>query len=121
MVLFSVLQYVFIGRHFKNFITARVIGILLGMFTIIAVFYTYVGILGQNYLWIDILTFFIGVAVAFVYTNYAIKRYPGNTPTNIVALVVLILFLAAFIVFTYYTPHIGLFRDPISAKFGLIG
>lgn len=120
MVLFSILQYIVIGRKFKNYIAARVIGILLGMFAIVAIFYTYVGILGQNYLWIDILTFFIGVAVTFVYTSYAIKRYPGNTATNIVTLVILVLFIAVFIVFTYYTPHIGLFRDPVTAKFGIV-
>ena len=120
VLLFSILQCLLIGRHFKNFIAARVIGILLGMVTIIAIFYTYVGILGRNYLWVDILTFLIGVAVTFVYTNYAIKRYPGNTPINIAALVIFVLFLTAFVVFTYYPPHIGLFRDPISAKFGFI-
>lgn len=120
MVLFSILQYIFVGRHFKNFIAARVVGILIGMFTIIAIFYTYTGILGQNYLWLDIVTFLIGVAVAFVYTDYAIKKFPGKTSTNIVALVILALLIAAFVVFTYYTPHIGLFRDPITAKFGLV-
>ncbi|MFQ9440521.1 MAG: DUF6512 family protein [Acutalibacteraceae bacterium] len=34
------------------------------------------------------------------------------------AIVVFILFFAAFVIFTYYPPHIGLFRDPISTNLG---
>ena len=37
-----------------------------------------------------------------------------------VALVGIILLLACFIIFTYFTPEIGLFKDPVTGLFGII-
>ncbi len=119
-MIFSAIEYIWIRKESKNFIAARVTGTVLGMFTIIAVFYTYTGILGNHYLWLDLVTFFIGALVTFLYTNYGMKRYREKTSTTIMAIVVFILLFAAFVIFTYYPPHIGLFRDPISTKFGII-
>ena len=120
VLIFSAIEYIWIRKESKNFIAARGTGTVLGMFTIIAVFYTYTGILGNHYLWLDLVTFFIGALVTFLYTNYGMKRYREKTSTTIMAIVVFILFFAAFVIFTYYPPHIGLFRDPISTKFGII-
>ncbi len=75
VLIFSAIEYIWIRKESKNFIAARVTGTVLGMFTIIAVFYTYTGILGNHYLWLDLVTFFIGALVTFLYTNYGMKRY----------------------------------------------
>ena len=106
VLIFSAIEYIWIRKESKNFIAARVTGTVLGMFTIIAVFYTYTGILGNHYLWLDLVTFFIGALVTFLYTNYGMKRYREKTSTTIMAIVVFILFFAAFVIFTYYPPHI---------------
>ncbi len=120
VLIFSGIEYIWIRKDSKNFIAARITGTVLGMLAIVVLFYTYTGIVGNHYLWLDILTFFIGVLVTFLYTNYGMKRYREKTSTTMTALAVLILFFAAFVVFTYYPPHIGLFRDPVSTKFGII-
>ncbi|MEI3551036.1 MAG: DUF6512 family protein [Acutalibacteraceae bacterium] len=78
ILIFSAIEYIWIRKESKNFIAARVTGTVLGMFTIIAVFYTYTGILGNHYMWLDLVTFFIGALVTFLYTNYGMKRYRKN-------------------------------------------
>ena len=35
------------------------------------------------------------------------------------AVIVLLVLLLCFVIFTYHTPHIGLFRDPVSGIYGI--
>ena len=45
-----------------------------------------------------------------------INNFKCNNKTAIIVLVIL---LICFIVFTFYAPKIGLFKDPITNKFGI--
>lgn len=51
MLLFSIIEYFAVGKAFPGFIAAKAFGILLGMLVILAIFYTYTGIIGKNYWW----------------------------------------------------------------------
>ncbi len=88
--------------------SALLFGILLGTFLIPMIFYTYSGILGQNYVSLDIATFILSVLLAFI----AVYRLSLSCVLDSFSLCLKILvFLTAicFLVFTYYPPCIGLF------------
>nr|WP_319488019.1 DUF6512 family protein [uncultured Caproiciproducens sp.] len=118
IILFSIIEYFAIGKDYKNFISAKSFGILLGMFFIIAFFYTYTGIIGKNYLWIDILTFILGVVIAFVYSGRNINNDQNDPTTKLGGLLFLAALAIGFAVFTFRPPHIGLFVDPVTKKSG---
>lgn len=118
MFLFSIIEYFVVGKEYANFIAAKSLGIVFGMLVIVAVFYTYTGILGEHYLWADILTFIVGVAVAYLYSWKVSSRFQARNGLNWVGLIVVIV-LIFFAVFTFSPPQIPLFLDPVSKKYGI--
>lgn len=55
--LVGIVEWFIYGKNYKNFFPALFISILAGMFAITAAFYTYTGIIGQNFMIADIATF----------------------------------------------------------------
>ena len=86
------------------------------LFTIIF-FYTYTGVLGKNIAALDISSFFIATILGeFIAYRLINGFFPCN---NIKAIIVLVILAICFIVFSFYTPKIGLFKDPISGGYGI--
>ena len=81
-------------------------------------FYTYMGVLGTNYAWLNILTFYVAVVIG-EYVSYRQMQLKKFCNTKIAWLVLIVLFIC-FITFTYHAPEIGLFKDPISGGYGII-
>ncbi len=115
-IVFSVIEYFLYGKHMECFFTAKARAVLLGMFTIIIVFYTYTGILGKNYFLLDIGIFILGVVVAYLY-SYHYLYDAANTCSayaETFALFTIIALALAFVVFTFTPPSLGLFIPPVS-------
>lgn len=72
--------------------------------------FTYTGIIGTNFAVLDIGSFFIGVILG-EFVAYKIVERNGKCNKGI-AMLILIVLLFYFIVFTYNPPNIGLFIDP---------
>ena len=86
-------------------------------FTVIF-FYTYTGILGKNIPAIDIISFFIATLLGeFVGYVFMVNKFKCN---NKVAITLLIVIFICFIIFTYFTPNIGIFKDPLTGKYGIM-
>ncbi|BCN29488.1 DUF6512 family protein [Anaeromicropila herbilytica] len=119
MLLFTIIEYFVNGKEIKNFIPVKVFSILLGMLTIVVSFYTYTGIIGQNYLVADIGTFILGVLVAYYYSYRTLQTDRFATKEAIQwSLLILIILCATFVIFTYRPPHIALFQDPNTLTYG---
>ncbi len=119
MFLFAILQSFFAGREFENFWCVKLQGILLGILLIPTLFYTLNGAFGKTPDWINIAIFFVSAAVAYVYETRQFSL--GSTPTKHPkrGLVILIGIAALFVLFTFMTPTIPLFRDPMTGVYGL--
>lgn len=117
MLITTIIGYFYLKDNISNYLCIRVKSIIISLIFIIIFFYTYTGILGKNIAFINISSFFIGIIIGEVYT---IKK-SNNTSScnNILALTILILFTLTFILFTFFTPHIGLFKDPITGLYGI--
>ena len=98
----------------KNFLMARTIGILAGMFLIIVVFYTLLGTLGKNYDFLNIALYFAAVIFSFWVEDKVRSKLPH--PYFKTAVILLSVLTIAFFLFTFFPPAIGLFADPLIAK-----
>lgn len=113
-IVFSVVEYFLYGRQYSCFFTAKALAVLLGMFAIVAAFYTYTGILGYNIFILDIGTFILGVLVSYIFSYRYLIANQNNCSTfsETVSLAVILVTAVAFAVFTFYPPELGLFIPP---------
>ena len=103
---FPMLIYaIYMNRKWKDdcpcITSALLFGILLGTFLIPVIFYTYTGILGQNFLPLDIATFILSVILAFIAVYRLSLSYRLNSYTYLLGLLVLVMMIC-FFVFTYH-------------------
>ena len=117
MLLTTILGYFLIGKNYSNFLCARLLGILTAILLTISFFYTYTGIIGTNFAFIDISIFFIAVILGEL-VSYKILLSNFHCNQYVAGLLIFAL-LISFITFTYFTPKIGLFKDPVSNKYGI--
>lgn len=119
MFIYAIVQSFFF-RERQDFWCVKLKGISLGLALIPIIFYTYNGIIGKSPDWLNIAIFFVAAAVAYVYETKQFQT--GNTvcknPKRAIALLCLIAVL--FILFTFRTPEIEIFKDPITGGRGII-
>lgn len=87
-------------------------GLYAGTLFIAAFYYSYTGAFGIHSLLLDILSFILGVVVAQLIALHVYRYAKTNKPAVVFAGIAVILFGAAFIVFSFYPPDIPLFLDP---------
>ena len=117
MLITTIFIYFYEGKNISNYLCAKVQGIILAMMFIIIFFYTYTGIIGTNFAIVDIGSFFIAVALG-QYVAYQ-KMKLAVSCNKIVPVIVLLVLCLFFWIFTFFTPNIGLFKDPITGMFGI--
>lgn len=116
---YSGIEYLAVGKRIGGFWHAKAAGVILGMAAIVMAFYTYTGIVGRNYLWCDIGIFILGVLVAFQESARRLHRHADRVWQERAGILCLIFFFLAFVLFTFFPPHIGLFLDPVTGGYGL--
>ena len=117
MLLTTIIGYFYIGKNFKNFLCAKAIGIITSILFIVVFFYTYTGIIGTNFAFLDISSFFISVLLG-EYVTYKVLL-SNSSCNNKFAIISIVVLLFCFVFFTYYPPKIALFKDPINNSFGI--
>ena len=118
LLIFAVFQSFFFYGY-KNFWCVKLRGVLLGLSLIPIIFYTYNGVIGKSPDWINIAIFFISAAVAFIYETYALTKGSAECKSPKGAVIALSIIALLFVIFTFNTPEIGIFKDPITGKFGI--
>lgn len=111
MLLFSLYSYKSLKNEYPNILPAMFGATLFGTFLIPVLFYTYTGILGFNIAIIDIGIFYISVFVSlYLAEKFTLSGRLKSYKTVLVLL--LIMLLVAFIIFTVFQPNIALFISP---------
>ncbi len=127
MFIFALVQSLFF-RDRKDFWCVKLRGILLGITLIPVIFYTYNGVIGRSPDWINIAIFFVCAAVAYLYEARLFKRDEAMRANSWgrlslrglnLCLAVLCAIGVLFIVFTFKTPEIGIFKDPLTGTYGI--
>ena len=121
MVLFTLVEFFAYGGEYPNFIGVKAISLLIGLIAIPAIFYTYTGIVWENYLIADILVFIISVMLAYIISYYLLNKTDVSSckSANIIGIAVFVLLAVCFTVFTFKPPKIALFLDPSQDLYGI--
>lgn len=118
MFLYAVFQSFFF-RDRGDFWCVKLRGIVLGLLLIPVLFYTYNGAVGKSPDWLNIAIFFISDAVVYIYETRKFNASDAFCKSPKRALALLFLIAVLFVVFTFKTPEIGIFRDPITGTYGI--
>lgn len=120
MFIFAIVQSFFFKDR-EEFWCVKLKGILLGLALIPVLFYTYNGVIGKSPDWINIAIFFISGAAAYIYETrlFHADKTPCLSPKWAFAVLCVIALL--FVVFTFATPELGIFKDPMTGTYGIQG
>lgn len=111
MLIYSVYMNKKIKEEYPCVTSSLLFGALSGTFLIPVFYYTYSGILGNNFLPLDIATFAASVILAFIAVYKLTLSCKLSSYTTLLKLLTVLL-AAAFLIFTYHPPDIGLFFNP---------
>lgn len=120
LFLFALIQSRFF-KEYENFWCVKLVGILTGLALIPVLFYTYNGVFGKSPDWLNIAIFFISAAMAFLLETRLLKKDSLSCKRPCLAFVLICLIGVLFVVFTFATPEILLFQDPLTGTYGVNG
>lgn len=118
MLIFAVIESFFF-REYEIFWCVKLRGTLIGLALIPILFYTYNGVIGKSPDFINILIFFISAAVAYVYETRRLNEGKLFCPDKRIPIVILSALALLFIVFTFRTPTLSIFKDPLTGEYGI--
>lgn len=120
MLIMAIIEYPFVRQIVNNYIEAKIIGIFVAMSFMLVSFFTYTGILGTNFAIINILIFIISIILGeWIVYKLMNRNNESTTITKVLASIITVFFLICFIVFTYNTPEVNLFRDYTTGEYGI--
>lgn len=112
VLIYSVIEF-FAANQSIDFIPARVQGLLIGLSFIVSAYYTYSGVLGKNYDFVNILIFVLAVIITFITSNILLKNGGNYTGfSSFIWIAVLVVLIVLFSVFTFNPPQLNIFIDP---------
>ena len=118
MLAFAIAQgFFFKGR--SGFWNIKLRSTLLGLILIPIIFYTYNGVIGKSPDWINITIFFVAAAAAYAYEARLFSRDTPYTVPQKYAFLCFVVIALTFAVFTFRTPALEIFRDPLTGDFGI--
>lgn len=108
--------YLHFSNNQPNFLCSRIVGILTTITFITIFFYSYTGIIGKHFIFLDIGSFIIGIILGeYISYKLMLSDFYCYKSTAFFILTILVFY---FIFFSFYPPHINLFKDPISGLYG---
>ena len=117
-MVFALVQSFFF-RDYPHFWWVKLAGTALGLFLIPALFYLYNGAVGPSPDWLNISFFFLSVAGVFL-LEWTLFGQGGSSPGHpCIPQGILLAFGVLFAVLTFATPHLPLFRDPLTGTYGI--
>ena len=119
MLIFACIQWAFFRAEYEGFWWIQLIGIAVGVIGIPVLFYTYNGVIGKSPDWINVAIFFVSAAIAYVYET---RRFDAadlqcRSPKSAIAMLCILGLL--FGIFTFATPQLGIFADPLTGAYGI--
>ncbi len=110
LIIFSIFEYSVLKiKPFSKFVSTKVIEMYIIIFVTAISFYTYSGILGFNFLAADISTFILAVIVGQIYSYKSLNNKTAKYNYKF-AILLLILLIFSFTLFTFWQPNLALFK-----------
>ena len=118
MLVFALFEWFFF-REEKAFWCIKLRGILLGLTLIPVLFYTYNGVVGKSPDFVNIAIFFVSAAITYIYETRQFSKNNIHCLAPQKAFAILLGIAVLFVVFTFATPQIDIFKDPITGTYGI--
>ena len=118
MFIYAIVQSFFF-RDREDFFCVKLRGILLGLVLIPVIFYTYNGVIGQSPDWINIAIFFVSASVSYIYETRQFNNGTTGCKSPRLALIILGSIAILFVLFTFFTPELDIFKDPLTGSYGV--
>ncbi len=118
LFIFAVVQSFFF-KEYDDFWCVKLIGTLSGLISIPVLFYTYNGAFGKSPDWLNITIFFVSAAITFLVETRLFKKERINFKRPYLAFAFLCFIAVLFFIFTFATPQIPLFQDPLTKTYGI--
>ena len=118
MLAYALVQSLFFRKR-RDFWGVKLRGTLLGLMLIPVIFYTYNGVIGKSPDWVNIAIFFVSALAAYVYETRLFKESKVISKHPKLSLASLFLIAGLFVIFTFKTPGLRIFQDPITGVFGI--
>jgi len=115
-LIYFAVEWLILKDKRNNLFLAKAVEVFVGIALIIGGFYGYTAIAGTNFLWADIGLFVLAVIIGKIVSYKILSKESGEA-----GLLPKILFFGlglSFIIFTFYPPHIFLFRDSARDMYG---
>ncbi|GLC29614.1 hypothetical protein bsdE14_10240 [Clostridium omnivorum] len=93
------------------------VALLTALITIPLLFYFYTRAFGVELLVVDILLLFLALLLGQLAGLHFYKYHKGIN--SLIAISILLIIIFIFILFTFYPPHLPLFRDSNTGKYGI--
>ena len=120
-IILTIGEYFIYGKECYNFFSSKLLGLTVGLLTIITNYYTVVGAFGVNNMALNIGIFVLAVVIAYSLSYMRMLKTPrmagGYFETGAIAIMSVLFSL--FLIFTYHTPCIPLFRDPTTMNYSV--
>ncbi len=111
--IFSIVEYFFVKDKVSSYAPSVAVSLMLGLITIVSIFYTYSGVLGFKIEWFNIAIYYIALIVMLCIKALLINSNIINS--RIATILALFWFLGMaimFVVFTYNPLDFGIFKEP---------
>lgn len=118
MLLFTIIEKRYVGREYKNYRFTKFIGISLGLILIPVLYYTINGAFGRMPDWVNIAIFFVAAAMSYFIEIKILSNKDIGSGEEQVAQFALLMIAIMFAVWTFATPQLPLFKDPITGTYG---
>ena len=119
-LVFTVVEFIVFSEAFRNFFAVKAAGVLSGLAAIPVLFYTLTGTFGTLPGWANIMIFFLADALAYFVSCRLMTagRLRGGA-MQLAGFALLWLLLFAFVWCAYRPPHLPLFCDPVTGRYGI--
>jgi len=118
MLFMAIIGYFIIGKKSNNYWAAQTTGILIAIVFTIVFFYTYTGVIGTNFAWLNIAIFVVAVILGELVTyKLLISRKYYNA--ELISIFFLIILFFSFILYTFNPLEIAIFKVPETVQCGI--
>ncbi len=118
MFIYAIIESRFF-RDTDSFWCIKLRGTLLGLALIPLIFCTYNGVIGKSPDWVNISIFFISAAAAYIYEARLLDKASLRCGRPRLAIAVFAVIALLFVLFTFVTPELEIFRDPVNGTYGI--
>lgn len=118
MFIYSIFQGFFFG-DVPNYWCIKLKGIFIGLTLIPTIFYTYNGVIGPSPDWFNITIFFISAIIAYIYETRKFYSDTNDCKHPKLAFATLVTIAVLFVLFTFKTPNLEIFKDPLTQAYGM--